>query len=258
MAGPLPHDGAAAGGNDSMEIRAQLDATDWKILRELQKDGRLSNVALAARVGLSPPPCLRRVRALRRGGYIAGFRACRSGEARPRFRSSPWWAQEPAEGELKASRRTPAGLWCARPMRFPARPISCSNAWRFPALRISSSGTSPPYNVDSVKTTLIPGLEYEPECDRMSDIATGARGGWFGLISAAAMAVVVGFASTILLIMEAARRGRQPAQQALAAPMFRHGDHHFHSLVALPDADHHRLVDAGCGADCDERRRGCL
>ena len=41
-----------------------LDATDWKILRELQRHGRLTNVELASRVGLSPPPCLRRVQAL--------------------------------------------------------------------------------------------------------------------------------------------------------------------------------------------------
>jgi len=49
----------------------------------------------------------------------------------------------------------------------------------------------------------------------MSDIAIAGRGGWFGLISTSATAVVVGFASTILLIMEAARAvGANPAQQA--------------------------------------------
>lgn len=53
----------------------QLDATDWKILRELQRHGRLTNVELAGRVGLSPPPCLRRVQALERAGIIAGYRA---------------------------------------------------------------------------------------------------------------------------------------------------------------------------------------
>jgi DNA-binding Lrp family transcriptional regulator len=52
-----------------------LDLIDWKILRELQSDGRLSNVELASRVGLSPPPCLRRVRALQQRGLITGFRA---------------------------------------------------------------------------------------------------------------------------------------------------------------------------------------
>jgi DNA-binding Lrp family transcriptional regulator len=52
-----------------------LDATDWKILRELQQDGRLSNVELSRRVGLSPPPCLRRVQALEQAGIITGYRA---------------------------------------------------------------------------------------------------------------------------------------------------------------------------------------
>ncbi|MBM3520071.1 MAG: Lrp/AsnC family transcriptional regulator [Alphaproteobacteria bacterium] len=54
---------------------AKLDATDWKILRELQRNGRITNVDLAAKVGLSPPPCLRRVQALERAGVIAGYRA---------------------------------------------------------------------------------------------------------------------------------------------------------------------------------------
>ncbi|HMT14885.1 MAG TPA: benzoate/H(+) symporter BenE family transporter, partial [Aestuariivirga sp.] len=49
----------------------------------------------------------------------------------------------------------------------------------------------------------------------MSDTAAEKPGGWFGIISSAATAVVVGFASTILLIMEAARAvGANPAQQA--------------------------------------------
>lgn len=54
---------------------ANLDQTDWKILRELQRDGRVTNVDLAGRVGLSPPPCLRRVQALERAGLITGYRA---------------------------------------------------------------------------------------------------------------------------------------------------------------------------------------
>lgn len=56
-------------------MRARLDATDWRILRELQADGRLTNVALAQRVGLSPPPCLRRVQALEQAGFIGGYHA---------------------------------------------------------------------------------------------------------------------------------------------------------------------------------------
>jgi DNA-binding Lrp family transcriptional regulator len=53
----------------------KLDATDWRILAELQRDGRMTNVTLASRVGLSAPPCLRRVRGLERSGVIAGYHA---------------------------------------------------------------------------------------------------------------------------------------------------------------------------------------
>ena len=52
-----------------------LDAIDRRILVELQADGRLSNVDLADRVGLSPSPCLRRVKRLEEAGVIAGYRA---------------------------------------------------------------------------------------------------------------------------------------------------------------------------------------
>jgi Lrp/AsnC family leucine-responsive transcriptional regulator len=52
-----------------------LDAIDGKILAALQADGRLTNLELAAKVGLSPSPCLRRVRRLEREGYIGGYRA---------------------------------------------------------------------------------------------------------------------------------------------------------------------------------------
>lgn len=52
-----------------------LDAIDLKILAALQDDGRLSNNELADRVGLSPSPCLRRVRRLERDGFIRAYRA---------------------------------------------------------------------------------------------------------------------------------------------------------------------------------------
>lgn len=52
-----------------------LDAVDWRILGELQADGGLTNVELARRVGLTPPPCLRRVQALRDAGLLRGYRA---------------------------------------------------------------------------------------------------------------------------------------------------------------------------------------
>ena len=53
----------------------RFDAIDRRILRELMADGRLTNVALAQRVGITPPPCLRRVRALEDAGYITGYHA---------------------------------------------------------------------------------------------------------------------------------------------------------------------------------------
>jgi DNA-binding Lrp family transcriptional regulator len=55
-------------------VRARLDTVDWKILAELQADGRMTNVELAKRVGISAPPCLRRVRALEDAGVIKGYR----------------------------------------------------------------------------------------------------------------------------------------------------------------------------------------
>jgi len=56
-------------------LAARLDAIDLAILAELQADGRMTNVELARRVGISAPPCLRRVRALEDAGVIAGYRA---------------------------------------------------------------------------------------------------------------------------------------------------------------------------------------
>ena len=56
-------------------MAARLDAIDRQILKELQDDGRMTNVELARRVGISAPPCLRRVRALEQAGYIKGYRA---------------------------------------------------------------------------------------------------------------------------------------------------------------------------------------
>lgn len=55
--------------------RVKLDAIDRKILAELQADGRMTNVELSNRVGISAPPCLRRVRALEEAGLIEGYHA---------------------------------------------------------------------------------------------------------------------------------------------------------------------------------------
>ena len=53
----------------------RLDPIDRKILAELQADGRMTNVELAKRVGISAPPCLRRVRTLEEAGFIRGYHA---------------------------------------------------------------------------------------------------------------------------------------------------------------------------------------
>ncbi len=52
-----------------------IDGTDHDILFHLRQDGRLTNVELAKRVGLTPAPCLRRVKRLEDDGIIAGYRA---------------------------------------------------------------------------------------------------------------------------------------------------------------------------------------
>lgn len=55
--------------------RVKLDRIDRRILRDLQANGRTTNVELAKRAGISAPPCLRRVRALEEAGYIKGYYA---------------------------------------------------------------------------------------------------------------------------------------------------------------------------------------
>jgi len=59
-----------------------MDALNQRILRELARDGRIANVELADRVGLSPSACLRRVQELERSGIIAGYRAILNPEKR--------------------------------------------------------------------------------------------------------------------------------------------------------------------------------
>lgn len=55
--------------------RVKLDKIDRKILKNLQDDGRITNVELAKEAGISAPPCLRRVRALEENGFIKGYHA---------------------------------------------------------------------------------------------------------------------------------------------------------------------------------------
>jgi DNA-binding Lrp family transcriptional regulator len=59
----------------SDEGMATLDKIDRRLLAELQAEGRVTNVELAQRVGLTAPPCLRRVRALEEAGVIRGYHA---------------------------------------------------------------------------------------------------------------------------------------------------------------------------------------
>src|ERR1700724_4656297 len=59
----------------------KLDKIDRRILRDLQADGRMTNVELARRAGISAPPCLRRVRALEEAGLIRGYHADLAPEA---------------------------------------------------------------------------------------------------------------------------------------------------------------------------------
>jgi DNA-binding Lrp family transcriptional regulator len=61
--------------------RVRLDRIDRRILRILQAEGRITNVELARRVGISAPPCLRRVRALEEAGLIRGYHADLAPEA---------------------------------------------------------------------------------------------------------------------------------------------------------------------------------
>lgn len=61
--------------------RVKLDDIDRRILEILRDDGRVTNVALARQVGISAPPCLRRVRALEQAGFIRGYHAALNAEA---------------------------------------------------------------------------------------------------------------------------------------------------------------------------------
>lgn len=59
----------------NMASEHRIDAKDRQIIRALQRDGRLTNLELSARVNLSPSPCLRRVRLLEEAGIISGYAA---------------------------------------------------------------------------------------------------------------------------------------------------------------------------------------
>lgn len=61
--------------------RTKIDAIDLQILHDLQENGRMTNVDLADRAGISAPPCLRRVRTLEDSGFITGYHADINAEA---------------------------------------------------------------------------------------------------------------------------------------------------------------------------------
>ena len=64
-----------------MVVKLKLDEVDYQILRNLQDDGRITNVKLAKRAGISAPPCLRRVRVLEDAGVVRGYHADLDAEA---------------------------------------------------------------------------------------------------------------------------------------------------------------------------------
>jgi DNA-binding Lrp family transcriptional regulator len=152
-----------------MSPAAQLDATDWKILRELQHNGRITNVELASRVGLSPPPCLRRVQALEKTGIISGYRAVLDA-GRLGYEVSVFAAvglRSQAEGELKAFEKLAAGWPMVREayavsgeadyvLKLVARSLPDLQSFIIDKLTAAA-------HVDSVKTTLILRVaKYEP------------------------------------------------------------------------------------------------
>ena len=63
-----------------LQVTSGIDRIDKAILRELQNDGRMANVELSRRVGLSATPCLERVKRLEKQGYIKGYAAILSPE----------------------------------------------------------------------------------------------------------------------------------------------------------------------------------
>jgi DNA-binding Lrp family transcriptional regulator len=153
----------------SMTISGQLDTIDWKILRALQEDGRITNVDLASKVGLSPPPCLRRVRALEKAGYITSYRALLNAEklgfeimvfAMVGLRSQ---AESELEGFAAKVKGWPLVRECYAVSGEADFILKCVGA-NLHAMQdfIIKELTSAP-NVDSVKTTLILRVDkYEP------------------------------------------------------------------------------------------------
>ena len=109
---------------------ARLDATDWRILKELQANGRITNVELARKVGISPPPCLRRVRALEQAGMITGYFAMLDEKARassPRLRHVSGCTVRRRPTCARSRTACWRGRWCENATCSPEKPISSSN-----------------------------------------------------------------------------------------------------------------------------------
>lgn len=152
-----------------MKRSSVLDSIDKKILRELQANGRLSNVELSSRVGLSAPPTLRRVQALEKEGYITGYRAALDAQKLGFGVELFAWVglKSQSESELEAFEKRIAG-W---PLVREAYAISgdadfllrcvASELAELQSFIIKTLTSAP--NVDSVKTTMIMRVsKYDP------------------------------------------------------------------------------------------------
>ncbi len=129
-----------------MPIKADLDEIDWKILRELQNNGRITNVELAERVGISAPPCLRRVRKLEESGVIRGYRAILNGNSLDKISSHSVrsvYTGRPMPISRLSPRNPSNGRWCVAHGWYRASPISCS---------IALHATSTPSRLSSLKS----------------------------------------------------------------------------------------------------------
>jgi DNA-binding Lrp family transcriptional regulator len=137
-----------------------FDQIDRKILAELQNDGRMTNVELAQRVGLTAPPCLRRVRALEEDGAINGYHAqlnpARLGYTITVFAMVSLKSQ--AESDLRAFEDHVAGLEAVRECHMLNGEIDfilkivAHDLQEFQAFLTTSLTTAP--NVAGVKTSL--------------------------------------------------------------------------------------------------------
>ena len=139
----------------------RLDSIDRRILALLQADGRMTNVELASRVGISPPPCLRRVRALEVAGYIRGYHAeldpARLGFGVRVFASVRLKSQ--AESDLRAFEALAQGWPYVRECHMLNGEVDFILKCAAPDLgafqRFLTESLTPAPNVASVKTSLV-------------------------------------------------------------------------------------------------------